>query len=73
MIANLVGPEIIIVGGGDLATAGDLLLDGVSDGMRRHALEPVEREIRVARAALGDQSSAVGTILLALDAVELPS
>jgi predicted NBD/HSP70 family sugar kinase len=72
MIANLIGPEIIVVGG-DLAAAGDLLLDGVRDGMRRHALEPVEREIRVERAALGDQSSAVGTILLALDAVELPS
>ena len=72
MIANLIGPEIIVVGG-DLAAAGDLLLDGVRDGMRRHALEPVEREIRVERAALGDQSSAVGSILLALDAVELPS
>jgi len=72
MIANLVGPEIIVVGG-DLAGAGDLLLDGVRDGMRRHALEPVEREIRVERAALGDQSSAVGAILLALDAVELPT
>jgi predicted NBD/HSP70 family sugar kinase len=72
MIANLVGPEIIVVGG-ELAAAGDLLLDGVRDGMRRHALEPVEREIRVARAALGDQSSAVGSILLALDAVELPA
>ncbi|MGH3458190.1 ROK family transcriptional regulator [Aeromicrobium sp.] len=72
IVANLIGPEIIVVGG-DLATAGDLLLDGVGDGLRRYALEPVEREIRVTRAALGDQSSAVGTILLALDAVELPS
>ncbi len=72
MIANLLGPEIIVVGG-DLATAGDLLIDGVRDGLRRHALEPVEREVLVAPAALGDQSSAVGTILLALDAVELPA
>lgn len=72
IVANILGPETIIVGG-DLASAGDLVLDGVGDGLRRYALEPVEREIRVARAALGDQSSAVGAILLALDAVELPS
>ncbi len=72
IVANIVGPELIIVGG-SLAAAGDFLLDGVSDGLRRYALEPVEREIGVTRAALGDQSSAVGAILLALDAVELPA
>jgi predicted NBD/HSP70 family sugar kinase len=72
MIANLIGPELIVLGG-ELAAAGDLLLDGIGDGLRRHALEPVEREVRVARASLGDQSSAVGALLLALDAVELPT
>jgi predicted NBD/HSP70 family sugar kinase len=72
IVANILGPELIVVGG-DLAAAGEFLLDGVREGLRRYALEPVEREIRVTRAALGDQSSAVGTILLALDAVELPS
>lgn len=71
VVANLLGPETIVVGG-EVARAGDLLLDGVRDGLRRHALEPVARRTQVLAAALGTDSSAVGSVLLALEAVRLP-
>ncbi|MGZ5374090.1 MAG: ROK family transcriptional regulator [Aeromicrobium sp.] len=72
ILANVLGLELIVIGG-DLSAAGDLLFDGIRNGIRRHALEPVARIVRVEQAALGDKSSAIGSLLFALEAVELPS
>ncbi|MBM9462326.1 ROK family transcriptional regulator [Aeromicrobium sp. YIM 150415] len=69
-LAQIVGPELIVVGG-DLAEAGELLLDGLRDGLRRHALEPIAQRTHVARATLGDQSCAAGAVLAALDALDV--
>lgn len=69
-LAQILGPEIIVVGG-DLAEAGDLLLDGVREGLRRHALESIATRTTVAQAELADRSSAIGAVLLALDAVDV--
>jgi len=71
VLANVLGLELIVIGG-DMAAAGDLLLDGVRDGLRRHALVQVSSSVKVTPAALGHASSAIGSVLLALDAVELP-
>ncbi len=72
VLANVLGLELLVIGG-DMIAAGDLLLDGVRNGIRRHALEPVAKTVHIERAALGDQSSAIGSLLFALEAVELPS
>ncbi|MGZ5373815.1 MAG: ROK family protein, partial [Aeromicrobium sp.] len=72
ILVNVLGLELLIIGG-DMITAGDLLFDGIRNGIRRHALEPVAKTVRVERAALGDKSSAIGSLLFALEAVELPS
>ena len=72
ILANVLGLELIVIGG-DMIAAGDLLFDGVRNGIRRHALEPVAKTVRVEQAALGDMSSAIGSLLFALEAVELPS
>ena len=56
-----------------MVAAGDLLLDGVRTGIRRHALEPVAHTVEVVPAALGAKSSAIGSLLLALEAVDLPN
>lgn len=71
-VANLLGPEVVVLGG-DLAAAGDLLLDEVRASMRRHALTPVAREVQVTGSALEVRASSAGSVLLALEAVELPS
>lgn len=70
-VANLLGPEVVVIGG-ELATAGDLLLDEVRASMRRHALTPVAREVRVTGSELDDRPSCVGSVLMALEAVALP-
>lgn len=71
LVANLLAPEAVVVGG-EVGVAGDLLLDAVREGLRRHALENVVGRIRVVPAALGTESSAVGAVLLGLEAVRLP-
>ena len=71
ILANLLGPTLIVVGG-DMATSGEVLLDGLRDGLRRHALDAVAKKVSVTGAALGDGSSVIGGLLMALEAVELP-
>ena len=70
MLANLIDPSAIVVGG-DMARAGDLLLDSIHIGMRRHALASVSSTTLVTRAALGDRASVIGALLLALDRTDL--
>ena len=72
ILANVLGLELFVIGG-DMIAAGDLLFDGVRNGIRRDALDPVAKTVRVERAALSDKSSAIGSLLFALEAVELPS
>lgn len=72
ILANVLGPELLVIGG-DMVVAGDLLFAGIRDGIRRHALDPVATTVRIKQSALGDKSSAIGSLLFALEAVELPS
>jgi predicted NBD/HSP70 family sugar kinase len=70
MLANLVNPSCIVVGG-DMSRAGELLLDAVKLGLRRHALASVSAGTEVTIAALGDRSSVIGALILAMDSSEL--
>lgn len=69
MIANLLGPEMIVVGG-DLAC--EIVLDGVRDGLRRHSVDGLSAHVTVAKSQLGEDASVIGALALALDAVSLP-
>ena len=70
MLANLINPSTIVVGG-DMARAGDMLLDSVRVGLRRHVLPSVASSTAVVAAQLGDRASMVGALLLAIDRTEL--
>jgi glucokinase-like ROK family protein len=70
MVANLINPSAVVVGG-DMSRAGDLLLDSVRVGMRRHALASVTSTTLVTTARLGERASVIGAMLLALDRTEL--
>jgi len=69
-LANVLGPALLVIGG-DLSDAGAPLIDGVRDGLRRHALAPVAAQVRVERAALGARSSSIGSVLYALEGLSL--
>jgi predicted NBD/HSP70 family sugar kinase len=68
-LVNLLNPSLIVVGG-DLARAGDLLLDPARVGLRRHALDAVATTPVVA-SKLGHRASLVGAVLLAADRTQL--
>lgn len=63
---TLLGSEVVVLGGG-LAEAGDLLLDPIRE--RLDAELTFQRHPRVVRAALGDQAGCLGAGLLAQRAI----
>ena len=69
MVANLLNPTCFVIGG-DMAQAGDMLLDAVRIGLRRHALGSLGATVELRTAVLGDRASVLGALLLALDSVE---
>jgi predicted NBD/HSP70 family sugar kinase len=64
-ICNLVNPELVIVGG-DLILAGDMLVDGVRDGLNETSIRSVRRDLRVVAASLGDRAELLGAVGLAI-------
>ncbi|UEA81722.1 ROK family transcriptional regulator [Tsukamurella paurometabola] len=68
-VANLLDPDLIVLGG-DMARAGDLLLESTRMGLRRNALSAVART-PVAVSALGERASLVGAVLLAAERIDL--
>lgn len=70
MLANLINPSAIVVGG-DMARAGSMLLDSVAVGLRRHVLPSVAATTSVVTAELGDRAPVMGALLLAIERTEL--
>jgi predicted NBD/HSP70 family sugar kinase len=68
-IVNLLNPSLVVVGG-DMAAAGDLLLEPARIGLRRHALDSVAYT-PVLAGQLGERASLVGAVLLAAERTEL--
>jgi predicted NBD/HSP70 family sugar kinase len=68
-IVNLLNPSLVVIGG-DLARAGDLLLASTRVGLRRHALDAVAATPIVA-GELGHRASLMGAVLLAAERTEL--
>ena len=64
-ICNLVNPELVIVGG-DMIVAGDLLVDAVAAGLAETAIAAVRRDVTVVAATLGDRAELLGAIGLAI-------
>lgn len=70
MVANMINPTCVVIGG-DMAQAGDVLLNPVRARLRRHALGSAGPDLVITTAKLGDRSSLVGALLLALGRTEL--
>ena len=68
-IVNLLNPAVVVIGG-DMARAGDLLLDSARMGLRRHALDSVALT-PVLASELGERASLVGAVILAAECTEL--
>ena len=68
-LVNIFYPEIVVVGGGFGAAAGEFVLESARDVMRREALVPAGETVRVAAAELGPQAGVIGAALVALGAL----
>jgi predicted NBD/HSP70 family sugar kinase len=62
-VANLINPEVIVVGG-PLAGLGDLLLDPIRRGLVRHAVPVIGETTKLAMSSLGDRAEALGAAAL---------
>jgi glucokinase len=63
-IVNMLNPEVIVIGGGVIA-AGEMLLGPARAEMAARALAPARDAVRVVGAAFGEQSGMLGAALLA--------
>lgn len=64
-LVNLFGPEMIVVGG-DLAEAGDLLLDPLREAVRRATLPAASNELKIVAGELGERARLLGALALVL-------
>ena len=69
MLVNVLNPELLIVGG-DLSDAGELLLDGVRESLGRAALPTAAQAATVVAGSLGDRAEVLGAIALVLSEAE---
>ncbi len=68
-LINIFNPQVVVLGGGVMA-AGDLLLEPVRAVVAERALPPAREEVRVVRAAFGEQAGMIGAAALALTELE---
>jgi glucokinase len=66
-IVNMLNPEVIVIGGGVIA-AGEMLLEPARAEMRMRALVPARDAVRVVPAEFGDQAGMIGAALMAREA-----
>jgi predicted NBD/HSP70 family sugar kinase len=64
-LCNLVNPRRIVVGG-ELAAAGELLLDPMRESLRRGAIRSAADDVIVVEGALGDRAEVLGAVALVL-------
>ena len=67
-LVNAFNPEVVVVGGGVMA-AGELLLGPAREVVGRRALRPSREHVRIVPAALGDEAGMLGAATLAFDLV----
>ena len=67
-VVNVFNPEVIVIGGGVIA-AGEMLLEPARREMRERALLPGRDAVRVVAAAFVDEAGMIGAALMAREGV----
>ena len=65
MLVNALNPELVVVGG-DLAQAADILLEPIEAAIERHSVAPAADAVRVTAGMLGDRAEVLGAAALVL-------
>jgi glucokinase len=67
-LVNIFNPDVVVVGGGVIA-AGELLLAPAREAVARRALSPARESVRIVPARFGAESGMLGAAALAFEAV----
>jgi glucokinase len=67
-VVNIFNPDVVVIGGGVIA-AGEMLLEPARAELARRALSPSKEHVRVVAAAFGEESGMVGASMLAREGV----
>ncbi|WP_431813586.1 ROK family transcriptional regulator [Kocuria sp. cx-455] len=70
-LCNIINPELVIVGG-ELARAGDLLLEPLREIVSRYGVQGCTRELTISAAELGPEAHLTGALIMALENISLP-
>jgi glucokinase len=65
-VVNVLNPEVVVVGGGVIA-AGELLLEPARQVVAARALAPSRDQVRIVPTRFGDASGMIGAALLAME------
>jgi len=65
MVVNVLNPELVVVGG-DLAQAGDILLSPIAAAIERQSVAPAVASVRVTAGMLGPRAEVLGAAALIL-------
>jgi predicted NBD/HSP70 family sugar kinase len=71
-LCNILNPELVVVGG-EISRAGDLLLDPLRETVSRHGVRGSVQDLRIEAARLGTGAHVAGAVVLALQHAELPA
>ena len=71
-LVSVLDPALVVLGGGVMHGAGDLLLDPIRDEVARWAQPIAARQCRIVLSTLGENAGLLGAARLALDALEAP-
>jgi glucokinase len=69
-LVNVLDPEVVVVGGGFGAAAGDFVLAPAQESARHEAIHPADRTLRVVPAELGPDAGLIGAGLVAFEALD---
>ena len=64
-IVNLINPELVIIGG-ELAAAGETLLEPIREAVERRSVPPAANAVRVVRGTLGEHAEVLGAAAVQL-------
>jgi glucokinase len=71
-LVNMLNPDVIVIGGGVIA-AGELLLEPVRAVVAERALSPAREHVRIVPARFGAESGMLGAAALALEGIGTPA
>jgi glucokinase len=67
-LVNIFNPEVVVIGGG-VSEAGELLLEPAREIVRERALAPARDVVRIVQAAFGAEAGMIGAALAAREGI----